>query len=158
MITRREWLSAAVGGAAAALVTHAGRAFALPTLKPSRMTVYKSPTCGCCKGWVAHAKTDLPDLDIRTVETDDLREVKTRLGVPSALQSCHTAVVGPYVFEGHVPTDLVKRFLTERPKALGLAVPGMPAGSPGMEMGGRHDRYEVIQFDKAGKTRVYAVR
>src|SRR5919199_3548656 len=158
MITRREWLTATVGGAAAALVTRAGRAFALPTLESSRMTVYKSPTCGCCKGWVAHVKAELPNFDIRTVEMDDLSEVKTRLGVPSSLRSCHTAVVGPHVFEGHVPADLVKRFLAERPKALGLAVPGMPAGSPGMEIGRRHDRYEVIQFDKAGKTRVYAVR
>jgi hypothetical protein len=158
MITRREWLTVTVGGVAAALVTHAGRAFALPTPKPSRMTVYKSPTCGCCKGWVARAKAELPDFDIRTVETDDLSEVKARLGVPTSLQACHTAVVGPYVFEGHVPTDLVRRFLAERPKALGLAVPGMPAGSPGMEVGGRHEHYDVIQFDKAGKTRVYAAR
>ena len=154
-LERRQFLKTL---AAAALVTHAGRAWALPSSKPVRMTVYKSPTCGCCKGWVAHARTELSGYDIRTVETNDLTEVKTRLGVPGALQSCHTAVVGPYVFEGHVPADLVKRFLAERPKALGLAVPGMPVGSPGMEVGGRKERYDVILFDNGGKTRVYATR
>jgi hypothetical protein len=158
MITRREWLTVTAGGAVAALVSHAGRAFALPTVKPVRMTVYKTPTCGCCKLWVDHAQSVLTDYDVKTLDMDDLTEVKTRLGVPAALQSCHTAITGPYVFEGHVPADLIRRFLRERPKALGLAVPGMPMGSPGMDMGGRKERYDVLLFDKAGKTRVYAQR
>jgi hypothetical protein len=158
MITRREWLTATLGGAAVALATRAERALALPSVKPVRMTVYKTPMCGCCRVWVDHARSGLAGYEIKTVDLDDLTEVKTRLGVPSSLQSCHTAVSGPYVFEGHVPADLIKRFLAERPKAVGLAVPGMPLGSPGMEVGGRKDPYDVILFDKAGKTRVYASR
>jgi hypothetical protein len=158
MISRREWLTVTAGGAVAALVSRAERAFALPSVKPVRMTVYKTPSCGCCKLWVNHAESVLTGYDIRTLDMDDLTEVKTRLGVPASLQSCHTAIVGPYVFEGHVPADLIKRFVAERPKAVGLAVPGMPMGSPGMDMGGRTERYDVLLFDKAGKTRVYAQR
>jgi hypothetical protein len=158
MITRREWLTVTVGGAAAAFVTNAGRALALPLVKPVVMTVYKSPTCGCCRLWVSHARSVLTDYNVKTLDMDDLSEVKTRLGVPTALQSCHTAISGPYVFEGHVPADLIRRFMRERPKALGLAVPGMPMGSPGMDMGGRKEKYDVLLFDRAGKTRVYAMR
>jgi len=157
MITRREWLTATLGGAAVALATQAERALALP-LASVRLTVYKSPTCGCCKGWVTHAREVLTGYDIKVLDVDDLAEVKARAGVPDSLQSCHTVLTGPYVFEGHVPADLIKRFLAERPKALGLAVPGMPLGSPGMEMGGRKERYDVLLFDKSGKTRVYAKR
>jgi len=158
MITRRQWLTVTLGGAAAALVTRAEGALALPAVKPTRMTVYKTPTCGCCKLWVDHARAALTGYEIKTLDMDDLTEVKTRLGVPSSLQSCHTAISGPYVFEGHVPADLIKQFLARRPKALGLAVPGMPMGSPGMDMGGRKQPYDVVVFDKAGKTRVYARR
>lgn len=158
MITRRGWLTITVGGAAAALVTNATSALALPLVKPVRITVYKTPTCGCCRLWVSHAESMLTGYDIKSIDMDDLTEVKTRLGVPAALQSCHTAITGPYVFEGHVPADLIRRFLRERPKALGLAVPGMPMGSPGMDMGGRKERYDVLLFDKAGKTRIYAQR
>jgi hypothetical protein len=158
MITRREWLTVTAGGALAALVPNAAPAFALPSIKPVRMTVYKTPTCGCCRLWVTHAQSVLTGYDIKTLDMDDLTEVKTRLGVPAGLQSCHTAITGPYVFEGHVPADLIKRFVAARPKALGLAVPGMPMGSPGMEMGGSKERYDVLLFDKAGKTRVYAQR
>lgn len=158
MISRREWLTVALGGAAAALATHAGRAFALPLVKPTQLTVYKTPTCGCCRLWVTHAQSVLGGWDIKTHDMDDLSEVKARLGVPASLQSCHTAISGPYVFEGHVPADLIKRFVAERPKALGLAVAGMPAGSPGMEMGPRKDAYDVVLFDRKGGTRVYAKR
>jgi hypothetical protein len=158
MITRREWLTVTVGGVAAALVSNAPNALALPLPKPVRMTVYKTPTCGCCRLWVSHAQSVLAGYDLTTIDMDDLTEVKTRLGVPAALQSCHTAITGPYVFEGHVPADLIRRFLRERPKALGLAVPGMPMGSPGMDMGGRKENYDVLLFDQAGKTRIYAQR
>ena len=158
MITRREWLTVTVGGAAAALATRAEQALAIPSLKPTVITVYKTPTCGCCRLWVDHARSVLTGYEIKTLDMDDLSEVKARLGVPSALQSCHTAITGPYVFEGHVPADLIQRFLRERPKALGLAVAGMPAGSPGMGMGPRKDPYDVLLFDKAGTTRVYAKR
>jgi len=158
MITRRDWLTATLGGAAVALATRAERALALPAPVPTRLTVYKTPSCGCCKLWVNHARDVLTEYDIKVLDMDDLTEVKARAGVPEALQSCHTVLTGPYVFEGHVPADLIKRFLAERPKALGLAVPGMPMGSPGMDMGGRKQPYEVLLFDKAGKTRVYAKR
>jgi hypothetical protein len=158
MITRREWLTHTVASAVAALVTRAGRAAALPLAKPVRITVYKTPTCGCCRLWVSHARSVLTGYDVTTLDMDDLSEVKARLAIPPALQSCHTAITGPYVFEGHVPADLIERFLEERPKALGLAVPGMPVGSPGMEMGDRKERYDVLLFDKAGMTRVYARR
>jgi hypothetical protein len=155
MITRREWLTITVGGAAATL---AERAFAAPPIKPIRLTVYKSPTCGCCRLWVDHARAVLTGYEVRPVDVDDLSEVKGRLGIPAALQSCHTAVAGPYVFEGHVPADLIRRFLAERPSGLGLAVPGMPMGAPGMDMGGRKEPYDVVAFDHKGGTRVYARR
>jgi hypothetical protein len=159
MITRREWLTVTLGGAAAALVGNAGRALALPSLKPVTLTVYKTPTCGCCKLWVDHARSVLGPEAVKSIDMDDLSEVKARMGVPSSLQSCHTAIGGPYVFEGHIPADLIKKFFDERPKGvLGLAVPGMPLGSPGMDMGGRKQPYDVLTFDKAGKTRVYATR
>lgn len=158
MLSRREWLTVTFGGAAAALVTGVGDALASAASKPVRFTVYKTPTCGCCRAWVTHARSVFTDGDFKTLDMNDLSEVKARLGIPASLQSCHTVVTGPYVFEGHVPADLIKRFLAERPKAIGLAVPGMPAGSPGMEVGGYKDPYEVLLFDKAGKTRVYAKR
>ncbi len=85
--------------------------------------------------------------DVEVVDTDQLAQVKLEQGVPASLQSCHTAVIGDYVFEGHVPPGTILRFLKEKPEARGLAVPGMPAGSPGMEMGGRVDPYDVVQFD-----------
>lgn len=158
MLTRREWLTLTLGGTAAALATRAGDALALSSLKPAGLTVYKTPTCGCCKVWVNHAQRLLAPAPVKTIDMDDLTEVKQRLGVPSSLQSCHTAISGPYVFEGHVPADLIKRFLSERPKALGLAVPGMPLGSPGMEVGGRKEPFDVLLFERSGKTRVYAKR
>jgi hypothetical protein len=90
---------------------------------------------------------------------DDLAPVKRRHGVPAALESCHTALVGGYVIEGHVPADLIDRLLRERPKVIGLAVPGMPAGSPGMESPGTPpERYQVLAFDRAGRTTVFASR
>ena len=89
---------------------------------------------------------------------DDLSEVKRSAGVPAQLQSCHTALVGKYVVEGHVPADLVRKMLEEKPAIVGLAVPGMVAGSPGMEQGNAKPPYEVIAFEKGGKTSVYAKR
>ena len=89
----------------------------------------------------------------------DLRPIKTKYGVPADLEACHTALVGGYVVEGHVPADVIVRLLRERPPVVGLAVPGMPAGSPGMEVPGRPaDRYHVFLFDKTGKTGVFAMR
>jgi hypothetical protein len=96
---------------------------------------------------------------VKTEDLTDLQPIKTRHGVPAALQSCHTALVGGYVVEGHVPADLVDRLLQERPKVTGIAVPGMPVGSPGMEVPGRPaDRYQVVTFDRSGPTGVFATR
>jgi len=109
------------------------------------VTVYKSPTCGCCASWVELMRQ--AGFDVKTVDTEQLTQVKAEAGVPAALQSCHTAVIGDYVFEGHVPVQTVIRFLEEKPEVAGLAVPGMPVGSDGMEMGGRVDPYDVIAFN-----------
>ena len=97
-------------------------------------------------------------VDAHDVGDDMLEQMKTTAGVPKALRSCHLALAGGYAFEGHVPADLVKRVLTEKPKALGLAVPGMPAGSPGMEIGSQKDPFDVMAFDRSGKIWVFAKR
>lgn len=121
----------------------------------SVVTVYKTPTCGCCTAWVEHMQAAGFRLDVR--DTLDLAPVKLDLGVPSGLGSCHTAKVGGYVVEGHVPADDVKRLLAEKPSGVtGIAVPGMPIGSPGMEVPGRPaDPYDVVSFGDGGQ-RVFA--
>ena len=121
------------------------------------MTVYRSPTCPCCGAWVKHART--AGFDITEVNVDDLNVYRKKYKVSSDLASCHTAVVGDYAFEGHVPADLIQQFLKKPPQgALGLAVPGMPIGSPGMEMGARKDAYDVVLFKSNGSRSVYARR
>jgi hypothetical protein len=120
------------------------------------MTVYKDPNCGCCAEWVTHVRKAGFVVTVR--DTADMSSVKASFGVPSALESCHTARVGAYAIEGHVPADLIQKLLREQPVARGLAVPGMPQGSPGMEQGAPKDAYDVLLFDKAGKTRVFASR
>jgi len=122
------------------------------------MTVYKSPSCGCCKLWVEHVRA--AGFTVREVNTDDLASVKREMGIPARLASCHTVVVGSYVVEGHVPADDVKKLLRDRPAGVrGLAVPGMPVGSPGMEQGpvSAYERYDVIAFTAAGATSVFAM-
>ena len=117
--------------------------------------VYKTPTCGCCANWVKH----LQDSGFVTQVTDlnDLTAIKAQHRVPARAQSCHTAVVDGYVIEGHVPATDVQRLLRERPAVVGLAVPGMPVGSPGLEVPNvRPDRYDVVTFDRQGQLRVYA--
>jgi hypothetical protein len=117
------------------------------------MTVYHDPNCGCCGKWVDHMRAH--GFAVETVPTQDMSSIKLELGVPRNLPSCHTAVVGDYVIEGHVPAEDVKRLLAERPDAAGLSVPGMPLGSPGMEMGDRRMAYDVIRFDENGDTAVF---
>lgn len=125
--------------------------------KYPEMTVYKSPSCGCCKAWVEHVRA--AGFTVKTRDTDDLAPIKQSMGTAGKLESCHTAVVGGYVVEGHVPADLIARMLREKPAIAGLAVPGMPMGSPGMEVpDGTKDAYEVIAFDRKGKRSVYARR
>ena len=118
------------------------------------VTVFKSPTCGCCAMWVEHLESAGFTVDTR--DRDDMAAVKDSLGLPSDLSSCHTGVVDGYVVEGHVPAEHVVRMLEERPEALGLAVPGMPVGSPGMEMGDRRDAYDVLIVDASGEAAVFA--
>ncbi|WP_157644233.1 DUF411 domain-containing protein [Bradyrhizobium sp. WSM2793] len=111
------------------------------------VTVHKDPNCGCCTSWVGHLKG--AGFTVRVEETPDLDLVRTRLGVPVDLVACHTAEVSGYVIEGHVPALAIRRLLSERPKARGLAVPGMPVGSPGME-GGKPQPYTVVLFGPEG--------
>src|SRR5215468_10835719 len=110
------------------------------------ITVHKDPTCRCCSGWVQHLQN--AGFVTKVLDTSDIDAVKKRLGVPDDLAACHTAEVAGYIIEGHVPAAALKRFLAERPKARGLAVPGMPMGSPGME-GGTPQRYDVVLFGPA---------
>jgi hypothetical protein len=122
-----------------------------------RMTVYKSPSCGCCGAWVKHVKAS--GFDVEEINVEDVTPQKRKYGITDDLASCHTAIVGAYAFEGHVPADLIKRFLNKPPKnARGLAAPGMPIGSPGMEVGGRKDAYDVVLFNRDGSRSVYARR
>ncbi len=117
------------------------------------MTVWKSPWCGCCGNWVEHMQA--AGFEVRVEEVEDLGLVKRMAAVPEDLQSCHTARVGGYTVEGHVPAADVVRLLEERPDALGLVVPGMPAGSPGMETGER-DPYDVLMLKRGGETEVFS--
>lgn len=117
------------------------------------ITVYKSPTCGCCGNWVAHLEEN--GFKVKTVDTNEGRLIKTRYGVPGDLTSCHTGLVDGYVVEGHVPADDIKQMLADRPEISGISVPGMPMGSPGME-GNRVDPYDVIAFHKDGSRSVFA--
>ena len=126
----------------------------LPAHAASKVHVYKDPNCGCCTGWVDHLKAAGFSVDV--TETADLAPVRKRLGMPERLAGCHTGVVEGYALEGHVPAAEVKRLLSLRPQAVGLAVPGMPVGSPGMEAGGRVDPYKVLLVDKSGRETVFA--
>lgn len=118
------------------------------------MTVLKSATCGCCAKWVEHAQK--AGFAVKVVNVDDIMAVKGKAGVPMKLASCHTTMVGGYVVEGHVPAADIKRLLAMKPKARGIAVAGMPIGSPGMEQGGRKDAFQTILFTADGKTTVFA--
>lgn len=121
------------------------------------MQVYKSPTCGCCKAWVEVMKG--AGFDVRVTDLDDaaLQQEKAKRGVGDNLASCHTAIVNGYVVEGHVPAADINRMLQEKPAIVGIAAPGMPRGSPGMEVpGGAKDKFDVLAFTKAGKTSVFA--
>lgn len=119
------------------------------------ITVYKSPTCGCCAKWVDHLEAN--GFDVESIDTRETALMKARYGVPHDLTSCHTAVVEGYVVEGHVPAEEILKMLEEDPDIAGLAVPGMPMGSPGME-GARVDAYDILAFQKDGTRSVYASR
>jgi hypothetical protein len=125
-----------------------------PKPKPIAMSVYKSPSCGCCSLWVDYMRKN--GFDAKVQDVDNIGALKLKLGVREEFSSCHTTEVGGYIVEGHVPVEVVQRMLKERPKIAGIAVPGMPAGSPGMEVpGGRKDSYNILAFTSDGKTTVY---
>jgi hypothetical protein len=124
--------------------------------KPS-ISVWKTATCGCCALWVEHMRKN--GFEAAVVDVPDLDPIKRKLGVPPNLASCHTALVNGFIVEGHIPADAVQRLLKERPAVAGIAVPGMPAGSPGMEVpGGYKQAYAIIAFDKQGKQAVFERR
>lgn len=145
MISRRVFL----GSLAAKFLLARSGANALAA--SPRIEVHKDPNCGCCGAWVNHLRAD--GFDARVIETAQLNRVKARLGVPNALASCHTAEIGGFIIEGHVPAGSIRKLLSQRPKIRGLAVPGMPVGSPGMEVEGTPpDIYEVTAFGPAGQS------
>ena len=118
------------------------------------VVMYKDPNCGCCGKWADHMREH--GFKVKEVATTQMGQVKGEAGVPQALGSCHTARVGGYVVEGHVPAADVRRMLTEKPAIAGISAPGMPMGSPGMEGPYPADRYDVVSFDAQGRTAVYA--
>jgi hypothetical protein len=146
IITRRTFLFAF----SAAVVSSRLHAAVRPTV-----VVFKDPTCGCCANWVQHLRRN--GFAVRATDVPDMESVKNAHNVPSALRSCHTGTVGGFVIEGHVPAADIKRLLAERPKIAGLAVPGMPVGSPGME-GPNGKPYDVVTFDAAGRSRVFSTQ
>jgi hypothetical protein len=121
-----------------------------------KVTVYKTSSCGCCRLWVDHLKASGFDVQAMDVSAADVRAVSKAAGLPEDGTSCHTAKIGNYVVEGHVPASDIQRMLKEKPAIAGIAAPGMPMGSPGMEQGGAKEAYDVLSFTKDGKMAVFA--
>ena len=159
---RRQWLHSTLAllgaGAAIALLPGRSRAATNAPTPPSTLTpleVWKDPNCGCCQDWVIHMQAN--GFAVKVHDTGN-NAVRARLGLPQKLGSCHTALVGGYVVEGHVPASDVRTLLQQKPQALGLAVPGMPVGSPGMDgaaYGNRRDPYDVLLVARDGTTQVF---
>jgi hypothetical protein len=116
---------------------------------PTEIVVYRSPSCGCCHKWIEHLKKH--QFTVKDVVTEDVNSIKQKYGVSGEMASCHTAIVDGYVVEGHVPAADIISLLTTRPKIVGVSVPAMPVGTPGMEMSARKDPFKVIAFDNSGK-------
>lgn len=152
------WKQAALGGIVVAAVGGVSlAAVSRPAAALPEVTVYKGPACGCCDRWIEHLEAG--GFTVKAVDVDDVTPMRIHHGVPAELGSCHTAMVGGYIVEGHVPADVIQRLLEERPAVIGIAVPGMPIGSPGMEQeGSPAERYDVLTFDRAGKTTVFVSR
>lgn len=123
------------------------------TVKPTDIVVYRSPSCSCCGKWVEHMKQN--NFNVQDIVTEDVQAIKNKHGVTPELASCHTAIVDGHVIEGHVPAEDIIALLKTKPKELGLAAPGMPMGTPGMEMGDKKDAYDVISFDSKKHTEVF---
>jgi hypothetical protein len=117
------------------------------------MTVYRSPSCGCCGVWVEHAQKH--GFKIKDIKTNEMEALKQKYNVPPELASCHTTIIDGYVMEGHIPADDIKRFLKEKPQSVGLTVPGMPLGTPGMEAGNKKQPFQVLAFGNKGEIEVF---
>jgi len=113
---------------------------------PVEIDVYRSPTCGCCGKWIKHLQEN--NFIVKDFVTNDVQAIKDKYGVSENMASCHTALVNGYVVEGHVPAADIIKLITDKPTVVGISVPGMPVGTPGMDMGGRKDAYSVVSFDK----------
>lgn len=151
---RRRDLLMAAGAALAAGFGIAGvRADQAPA---ETITVYKTSTCGCCSLWVKHLQANGFQVEAHDIDQQKLTGMAREAGVTADLQSCHTAKVGRYVVEGHVPAADIQRMLKERPAIAGISAPGMPMGSPGMEQGGVKQPYDVVAFTKSGQRSVFA--
>lgn len=143
--------------AATALLVSAGAACQDAAAAAPEVVVYATPSCGCCNGWVEHLRDN--GFAVRVIHQDDLSAIRQQHHVPDALRSCHVGIVEGLAIEGHVPADAIRRFLAQRPEALGIAVPGMPAGSPGMEQpNGYTEPYEIYTFDASGPKAVFEIR
>ncbi|MGD9724992.1 MAG: DUF411 domain-containing protein [Alphaproteobacteria bacterium] len=146
-ISRRSFIGLSMLGV---LVSISGRHASAANTAAGMLEVYKSPSCGCCDVWVNHVRNG--GFMVHVTDVEDLDPIKAKFGVTSDLQSCHTAFIDGYVIEGHVPVREITRLLKERPSGTGLAVPGMPIGSPGMEQGSRRETYQVILFSPSNRS------
>ena len=150
---RRSVLQLALAGAVSPVLPTMFTQKAIAGTASRQITVWKTPNCGCCKAWVAHLRKN--GFEVVTNDVSDTAPIRQKLGLPDKFGSCHTASLGDYVLEGHVPATEIRRLLREKPSARGLAVPGMPTGSPGMEMGNSRDAYDVLLVLKDGSSRTY---
>jgi len=149
MLSRRGFVAGVAG------LFIAGRRAGGAAAAPTEITVYKSRSCGCCAKWVDHLTSQ--GFKPLVHDEEDMDRMKDELGVPKAVRSCHTALAGGYLIEGHVPAGDIRKLLSDRPKAAGLAVPGMPAGTPGMaESDSAVGGFEVLAFQADGSTRSFA--
>ncbi len=117
------------------------------------ITVYRTPTCGCCSGWIEHMKQE--GFQVTDIKTTEIEKIKQQYNLPAGLESCHTSIADGYVIEGHIPALEVKRLLTEKPDVAGIAVPGMPLGTPGMEAGDIKEPFQVLAFNQKGEIQVF---
>ncbi|MBF0369110.1 MAG: DUF411 domain-containing protein [Magnetococcales bacterium] len=146
-------LIAGMAGLAALIV--GGWLFSTKQPEAAEMIVFKSPSCGCCGGWVEYLKAN--GMTVSVQDVDEMDSVKRRLGVPFQAASCHTAKIGGYVIEGHVPIEDIRKLLAQKPPVTGIAAPGMPIGSPGMEVPGEEpDKYDVVTFTEDGQMSLFA--
>lgn len=140
----------------AILLVALGTPIAINARAEEPIQVFKTATCSCCSAWIEHMKVNGFKVESMNIQSRTLTLKKRSVGLKPEHYSCHTAEIGGYVIEGHVPADDVKRLLSERPDAIGLVVPGMPIGSPGMEAGADREQYNVLLIRKDGRTDVYA--